>query len=266
MKTHDTLIKAMFHKRYHSVFWAILGPNQSGKTDMALWLAEETFKQDLFYAYCGNIESLEGSPFKYTFINDLETLKEFCMMLNPDPYKKGLKRILFLGDEMGEWAPKDQPWLNVKLIKEMQKVRKYGLSMIGMGISRVDSRILNPKHFHGRIDKIGKNRQDRAMIYDWLNNKKGKIYEIPRTTIKFNTWDSSYFYMERQIDNLTDIPLNVDHELVKRYLEQGSFSIEGHHPQEVKRAVLAVLDYHFKHCLPNHTKEKPSFTVSQIAS
>lgn len=266
MKTHNDLIKLMFNKKYHSVFWAILGPNQSGKTDMALWLSEKAYERDLFYAYCGNIESVKGVPYEYHFVNDLESLKQFCMMINPDPYKKGLKRILFLADEMGEWAPKDQPWLNVKLIKEQQKVRKYGLSMIGMGISRVDSRILNPKHFHGRIDKVGKNRQDRAVFYDWLNNQKGKIYNIPRTTIAFNTWDSSYFYMEKQIDSLKGIPLNLDHELVKLYLEKESFTVDGHHPQEVKRAVLAVLDYHFKHCLPSTTKEEMPFTASQVAS
>ena len=57
---------------------------------------------------------------------------------------------------MGDWAPRDQPWLNVKFIKELQQVRKYGLSFLGSGISRIDARILNEKHFHGYFEKVSK--------------------------------------------------------------------------------------------------------------
>jgi len=202
-----------------------------------------------------NIPDLEAS-FDIDFTEDFPTLKKRCQMLNPDPDRYGIKRYFFLGSEMGDWAPKDQPWLNVKFIKELQQVRKYGLSFLGDAIDRVDSRILNEKHFHGYFEKINKVKPQFAVYYDWFNGTKVKLYNIPRTRIGFNTWYSANFYMEPQVPGDAIIPLNPEHEIVTRYLKAGSWKGAGIHPQEGKRALGKVLRFHMNHCL--HSIQEPA--------
>ena len=177
-------------------------------------------------------------------------------MLNPDPERYGIKRYFFLGSEMGDWAPKDQPWLNVKFIKELQQVRKYGLSFLGDAIDRVDSRILNEKHFHGYFEKVNKARPQFAIYRDWFNRKKVKIYDIPRTSIGFNTWYSANFYMDPQLKDGAIVPLNEEHKLVKKYLDHGSWKKAGIETKKGARDLRKVLDFHYTHCLHTLQEEK----------
>lgn len=208
-------------------------------------------------AFGANIPDLKAD-FDIDFIEDFQTLKQRCQMLNPNPEKQGLKRYFFLGSEMGDWAPKDQPWLNVKFIKELQQVRKYGLSFLGDAIARVDSRILNEKHFHGYFEKLSKANPTVAIYHDWFNQRRTTIVNIPRTSIGFNTWHSASFFMEPQNPDVAHIPLNREHEIVKKYLESESWKKAGIDTQTGRRAVFAVLQYHMDHCLsaiPIHTPE-----------
>lgn len=252
--TLDDFIKRTYRRKYQSVFTCTLGPNQSGKTDWNLHQMERIHKLGLGEAFGANMPDLDAS-FEIEFIEDFETLKKRCKMLNPDPERYGIKRFFFLGSEMGDWAPKDQPWLNVKFIKELQQVRKYGLSFLGDGIARIDARILNEKHFHGYFEKINKAKPQVAVYYDWFNGKKVKLYDIPRTNIGFNTWYSASFYMEAQTPSDIMIPLNPEHKLVTKYLEVGSWRKAGIHPQEGKRAMAKVLRFHMSHCL--HSLQEP---------
>ena len=45
------------------------------------------------------------------------------------------------------------------------------------------------------------------------------------------------------------LKLSPEHEIVKKYLELGSWKLADIHPQEGKRAISKVLDHHFRHCL-----------------
>ena len=254
--TLTDFIKRTYNKKYQSVWTCTLGPNQSGKTDWNLKQLEMIHALGLGDSFGSNIPNLE-SDFKIDFIEDFETLKKRCQMLNPDPDKYGIKRYFFLGDEMGNWAPKDMPWLNVDFIRELQQVRKYGLSMLGSAIDRVDSRILNEKHFHGYFQKVNKARPQFAIYTDWVNGgKPAKLYDISRTSIGFNTWYSASFFMEPQTPEDRLIPLNPEHKIIKKYLESGSWRSAGIHPQEGKRALSKVLKFHMDHCL--HTiQEQP---------
>lgn len=245
--TLDDLIKRVYNKKFQSVFTCTLGANQSGKTDWNLFQMERIHALGLGDCFGANMP-LEAD-FKIDFIEDFETLKNRCRMLNPDPERYGIKRYFFLGSEMGDWAPRDQPWLNVKFIKELQQVRKYGLNFLGDGIARIDQRILNEKHFHGYFEKVNKAKPQLAVYYDWFNRKKVKIYDIPRTSIGFNTWYSANFYMEPQLKEGATIPLNTEHEIVKKYLDHGSWKKAGVYTQEGKRALQKVLRYHYTHCL-----------------
>jgi hypothetical protein len=266
-KTHQDLVKKLFNKKYHSVFLAVLGPNQSGKTVLAIYLMLEAYKLGLYKYFGCNIPDLDLG-FEYDFIEDLVTLKQRCQMLNAN----GVNRYLFLADEMGDWAPQDQPWLNVKFIRELQKVRKYGLSLIGCGIGRIDARILSPSYFHGKFVKRSKTQQSRAVYEDWTNYPRIRSYsikELPDVKIEgFDTYYPAMFYMEPQGHDHIKIPLSPEHEIVKRYLKAGSWKAADVHPQEGKRAVRKVLNYHLKYCLHELPKDKetPEITSSQIAS
>jgi len=254
--TLDDFIKRTYRRKYQSVWTCTLGANQSGKTDWNLYQMERIQALGLGDMFGSNMPDLDAE-FDIEFIEDFQTLKRRCQMLNPAPEKHGLKRYFFLGSEMGDWAPKDQPWLNVKFIKELQQVRKYGLSFLGDGIARIDSRILNEKHFHGYFEKVNKAKPQVAVYYDWFNSKKVKLYDIPRTSIGFNTWYSASFYMEPQTPDDALIPLNPQHKMVKKYLDSGgSWKKAGIHTQTGKNAVKDVLEFHMTHCL--HSIQEPA--------
>ena len=242
-------MKQVYHRKFQSVWTACLGQNQSGKTDFALFQLEHLHKLGLADGFGSNIPDLEAN-FEIDFIEDFETLRKHCQMLNPEPEKHGIKRYFFLGDEMGDWAPKDQPWLNVKFIKELQQVRKYGLSFLGCAIDRVDSRVLNEKHFHGVFHKINKANPKIAVYIDWFRGRRVKLLNIPRTSIKFNTWHSASFYMEPPIPAEVNVPLNQEHKMILTYLDNGkSWDKTEYQRTQGKRAIDKVLDYHMRHCL-----------------
>ena len=254
-KNLDAFVKKIYNRKFQSVWTCTLGANQSGKTDFNLLLMERLHKLGLGDGFGANIPDLE-SDFKIDFIEDFETLRKRCQMLNPDPEHHGIKRYFFLGDEMGNWAPKDMPWLNVDFIRELQQVRKYGLSMLGSAIDRVDSRILNEKHFHGYFEKVSKANPKVAVYYDWVRRNRSTILNIPRTKIKFNTWHSATFYMEPQTPEDRLIPLNPEHKIIKKYLDNGeTWRGTGIHRQTGKDAIGKVLRSHMKHCL--HTIQEP---------
>lgn len=258
-KSIDRFLKRIYNRKYQSVWTCTLGQNQSGKTDWNLYQMERIHALGLGDRFGANMPL--KADFDIEFIEDFETLKRTCQMLNPDPEKHGIKRYFFLGSEMGDWAPKDQPWLNVKFIKELQQVRKYGLSFLGDGIDRIDSRILNEKHFHGYFEKISKANPKVAVYTDWFNRRQTTVYNIPRTSIGFSTWYSANFYMEPQLKEGARIPLNQEHEIVKKYLEHGSWKKTGIDTKKGKRAVQKVLRFHLTHCL--HTLQESNEDLTQ---
>jgi len=268
----NDFVKMIYNKKYQSVWTCCLGRNQSGKTDFNLLLLERLHTLGLADGFGSNIPDLDTSkctePFEIDFIEDFATLKKRCQMLNPDPEKHGIKRYFFLADEMGNWAPKDKPWLNVDFIREMQQVRKYGLCMLGTAIDRVDSRILNEKHFHGYYMKVSKSNPTIAVYYNWINHRRMELIKIPRTKIKFNTWHSASFYMEPRAPNDLQITvLNPEHEIVKKYLECGeTWRESGIHRQTGKRAIGKVLQYHMKHCLNSMQESSESKEIVEQPS
>lgn len=251
--TIKDFIKKVYDKKYQSIWTAVVGPNQSGKTDLNLFIMETCNELKLFDGYGANMP-IEAN-FPIDFIEDYETLENTCKMLNPNPEKHGIKRYLFLGSEMGSWLPKDQPWQNVKFIQKLQLVRKYGLNWLGDGIDRIDSRVLNESHFHGYFRKLSKANPKIAVYHDWITGKKIRLKNIPRTTLGFDTWYKAMFYMTPQVPDEAIVPLNAEHEMAQKYMEFGSWKAADIHPQEGKRAVKKVLEYHFTHCLHSMAKE-----------
>jgi len=253
-RTND-FIGGLFPRKKQSVWLAILGKKQSGKTDFALLIMEILHKLGLIDAFGSNMP-LEA-PFEVDFVEDFKTLETTCRMLNPNPNKQGLKRYLFFGSEMGKWLPKDQAWRNVDFIERLQTVRKYGLSWLGDAISRVDSRALNEVHFNGCFTKVA---LTTAAFENWVTGQRTNLYNIPKTKIGFDTWYSANFYMEPQTPEGATVPLNYEHEVVKTYRDTGSWKKAGIDSKKGKRCLFKVLDYHFTHCLPTITLEKEGST------
>ena len=144
-RTLKDLIKKIYTRKKQSVWTVTLGKKQSGKTNFNLKQMELLHELGLAEGFGTNLKSLEAS-FEVDFIEDFQSLKARCQMLNPDPEKHGIKRYFFFGSEMGKWLPRDQPWRNVKFIEELQLVRKIGLNWLGDGINRIDSRVLSLIH------------------------------------------------------------------------------------------------------------------------
>ena len=247
-RTLKDLIRKIYTKKKQSVWTVTLGKKQSGKTNFNLKQMELLYELGLAEGFGTNLKSLEA-PFEIDFIEDFQTLKARCQMLNPDPEKHGIKRYFFFGSEMGKWLPRDQPWRNTKFIEELQLVRKIGLNWLGDGINRIDSRVVNETHFDGLFTKVSIIRPDIATYYNFSNRQRIIIHDIKRTKMKYNTWESCNFYMEPQTED-TDIPMNTDHLIVKKYLESDcSIAKTGLHANEVKRARDRVLKHYWKHYL-----------------
>ena len=247
MKPTD-FIKLIFPRKKQSVWIAVLGKKQSGKTDFCLYLMEKLHELGLMDGFGSNVPV--EAPFEVDFIEDFQTLKRHCQMLNPDPKARGIRRYYFFGSEMGKWLPRDQAYRNVDFIEELQTVRKYGLNWVGDAISRVDKRALNEVHFEGAFTKLSPTNPTVAIWKDWSNGQETLIRNIPRTTIKFDTWYSANFYMEPQTDSeLSNVPLNKEHKMIQEYLETKSWDKTEHSRKEGQRAVFKVLRFHMDHCL-----------------
>ena len=259
-------MKKVFTKKKQSVWVVTKGKKQSGKTDFTLRLMEILHDEGLADGFGSNVESFEA-PFDVDFIQDYQTLKTRCQMLNPNPEKHGIKRYFYFCSEMGKAFPQDQPWKNAKFIAKLQTVRKIGLNWLGDGINRIDQRIVSEDHFDGEFKKVSITRPDIATYHHFSNGHRLTVQGIKRTVLKFNTWETCNFYMEPQTDPDGEIPLNADHLIVKQYLDAGcSIAKTGLHSQEVKRARDNVLRYYWKyHLEPQPVEEKAEKEASSTA-
>jgi len=259
------LVKKIYTKKKQSVWTFTLGKKQSGKTDFSLRLMELLHEEGLADGFGSNVESLEA-PFEVDFIQDYETLMTRCQMLNPNPERHGIKRYFYFCSEMGKAFPQDQPWKNAKFIAKLQIVRKIGLSWLGDGINRIDQRIVSADHFDGKFKKLSITRPDIATYHNFSNGRRSTVQGIKRTSLKFNTWETSNFYMAPQVPEDAIVPLNKEHQDVKKYLEFESWKKAGIDTKTGKRSVLKVLRFHYDHCLPHIQEPVETKAVSEPSS
>jgi len=262
MSTFNDFIKRLYGKS-ESVSTCVLGPNQSGKTDFNLLQMERIHDLGLGHGFGSNMKSIKAD-FEIDFIQDFETLKKTCQMLNPDPKRYGLKKYIYLGSEIGKWAARDKSWLNTDLIGEFQTVRKIGLSMLTDAIDRVDARVLSPAFFAGEFNKPFKANPKFAVWKDYATGQVMQFKNIPKTTIEYDTYETAYFYMKPQVPEDVIIRLNPEHQLLKRYIEAGySWKKAGIHPQEGKRARDKVLDQYMVQYIKTIQEEEATKAVSE---
>lgn len=240
----DDFIRQTFTRRKQSIWIAVLGKKQSGKTDFCLHIMEKLYELELMDAFGSNVP-VEAS-FEIDFIEDFETLDKRCKALNPNPQKRGLKRYLYFASEMGKWLPKDEAWRNTKFISKLQTVRKNGLSWVGDAIDRVEGRALNPTHFEGCFNKLSPTNPRIADFENWVTGEVIYLENIPKTKIEFDTWYSANFYMEPQSPTGA-IPLDPNAQIVKQYLDNGCSWKKARIPTyKGKRAMIAVAEAYLR--------------------
>jgi len=256
-RSFNDFIKQIYGKS-ESIFTCVLGQNETGKTDFNLLQLERIHDLGLAHGFGSNMSTLKAD-FNIDFIEDFETLEKTCRMLNPNPKKYGLKRYFFFGSEIGKWAARDTSWLNTDLIKELQTVRKYGLSMLTDAIDRVDARVLSPRFFAGEFEKPFKENKKFAVWRNYATGQVMQFKDIPKTRIDYDTYETANFYMQAQ--GASNIELSPRLQIIKKYLETKSWKKAGIHPQEGKNAVLAVLEDYIKHF--SNQEEKATKAVSE---
>ena len=175
-------------RRQISGFVIILGRRGTGKTDFSLLIAEILVSMGLIEQVATNIK-IYDSPFPIKEITNLEDLEYWC--------KNTVGRKLYLFDEIGKGMTRRRPMssLNVKLIHHFQKLRKYKLSVVATTIQDkyVDSAVLGEDTLDGYFVKPNYRNPKVALYQDNLEDLDLDIYDIPKTTVKFDTWDSAPF-------------------------------------------------------------------------
>jgi len=127
-------------------------------------------------------------------IDNLEDLKYWSETL------RGKK--LFILDEVGKSFPRRTPMakLSVEMIKKLQTIRKYKLSLIFDTIdpSYTDSAFMGAALLDGVFTKPGYTVSKNVLYDDLLEDFHLEYYGIPRTSVKFDTWDSADFTLRKK--------------------------------------------------------------------
>ena len=191
-KTQElTLISllSLIFRRQTSTYFAIFGRRGSGKTDLALLIAEIVHALGLIKNVATNIKVYESPKFHIEEVTNLWALKKWCKE-TPGPKLMAL-------DEIGKTVSRRTPMarLNVKIINELQILRKYKLSLEVITVDQkyTDNAILGVDLLDGVFTKPLYNNPKLALYDDNLETLHTSIYDIPRTRIKFDTWDSAPF-------------------------------------------------------------------------
>lgn len=191
---NPNLVKFLVHlfKRQISNFYIIFGRRGSGKTAFALFICEVLFYTGTIKHFATNT-LIYNSPFPFERITNLEDLRDWGQET------KGKK--LFMLDEVGKTVKRRSPMktLNVELINDLQTIRKHKLSLLATTIeeSNTDKAILSPAVLDGVWIKPSYKNKKIARFVDRLEHKSKRWYGIPKTSIRFDTWDSAPFKMHR---------------------------------------------------------------------
>lgn len=169
------------------------------------------------------------SPFPIEHIDNLEDLDYWASTV--------YGRKIFLLDEAGRTMRRRTPMssLNVKWLDDMQILRKYKLSIIfvtphekymdsgALGSDILDAVIVKPNFKNPKI----------ALYKDILEDFGLSLYDVPRTKVNFDTWDTATFkknsvkrkpkFKTKELQNLWD------------WSHGGTYKTLGIHPQTLNR-------------------------------
>jgi len=187
------MVKQIFF-RQTSAFILVLGRRETGKSDFSLLLSEILFHRCKIKHFATNMHIYNSGDLDFKKIVSLDALREWCQFV------KGRK--LFIFDEVGKAIRRRSPMssLNVKLIDELQVLRKYKLSIIAIAPASkfVDSSILGTDMLDGYFKKPYRFRdmrknQKMAIYVDLLEGKNTKLFGIPKSNLIFDTYGTAPF-------------------------------------------------------------------------
>ncbi len=165
----------------------VSGSKEKGKTDFSLILAEYCHLKGYRTKLATNIET--ESYMIENHITNLPDLKEWL---------KESKRKLFILDEAGLSVPKLRfmSGLNVEIMKILQMIRHYDAGFIGVAPTtrNIDSTFMDTDILDVHIKKLAKTL---AICRDYLHGETYFLYDIPRTSINFNSKHIAEFTMEK---------------------------------------------------------------------
>jgi hypothetical protein len=175
-------------KRQTSSFFIIFGRRGTGKTDFALLVAEILYDEGLIQHIATNTKA-KSPDIPITQITNLDDLRFWAQD------NRGAK--LFIWDEIAKSLNRRKPMasLTIKIIEDIQTLRKHKLSIFGTTIDQqfVDRAVLGPELIDGIFQKPEFNNPKFAVYDDYLVYLHKVITEIPRTRFDFDTWDSPPF-------------------------------------------------------------------------
>jgi len=206
----------------------ILGRRDTGKTDFSLLIMETLQKFNVISCSATNIKIYE-SPFSIEHITNLEDLEFWC--------RNNTGRKLFILDEAGKSLRRRTPMsgLNIKLLDNLQILRKYKLSLIMIAPHEkyVDSATLGSDVLDAIILKPYFKNRKIALYQNVLENEETWITEIPPTQLKFNTWDVAPFKKtaDQQKPQFEDQDLN----LLWEWCHGKTHKDLGLHPMQLNR-------------------------------
>lgn len=227
-KLDDKIVKLF--TRGTSVCIIILGRRETGKTDFSLLIAETLNKYGVMSHCASNIKIYE-SHFPIKHITNLQDL-EYWSANN-----QGKK--LFVFDETGKSLRRRTPMakLNISLIDKLQILRKYKLNLIliapdekyvdsaGLGSDVLDAIIVKPQFKNPKV----------ALWHDTLEQNEFWLTGIPRTSIKFDTWDIAPFTLTAS--SIKPVFKERDLNILWEYSHGKTVRELGVHPQEMSRIV-----------------------------
>ncbi|MHC3128735.1 MAG: ATP-binding protein [Candidatus Bathyarchaeota archaeon] len=238
-----------------STFIIIFGRRGTGKTDLGLLIIEILYRIGIIKHVSTNTKILD-SPFPIKEITNLEDLKYWG--------ENNRGRKLFLFDEIAKAMPRRRPMsrLNVELINKFQVLRKHKLSVVATTINEdiLDSMAMRDDTLDARFIKKffpsgHKLKCKIAYFRHLLTDEEITLTDLPSTSVKFDSWDSSPF---------TEKPLSTkpvfkdkDMELVYRWALGETYKELGVHRQKLTRAKRKIIKFFIENQRHmSHNKER----------
>lgn len=183
----ESIIIELF-KRVTSACLIIFGRRDTGKTDISLLIMETLQKFGIMLHFATNIKIYE-SPFPIEHITNLQDLEFWC--------KNNRGKKLFILDEAGKTLRRRTPMsgLNIKLLDNLQILRKYQLSIILIAPHEkyIDSATLGSDVLDAMIIKPNFKNRKIALYRDILEDEEIWFRDIPASCLKFDSFDVAPF-------------------------------------------------------------------------
>jgi hypothetical protein len=171
-----------------SVCFFIQGRRGTGKTDWALLKAEILNKFGIITQFASNVK-ITDSYFPIAYITNLQDLDFWAQSTN--------RRKLFILDEAGKTLRRRTPMskINIELLDDLQTLRKFHLSLdlIAPAEKYIDSASLGSDVLDVVFFKPNFKDPKVGIWVDQQEPYRATFTGIPRTSIKFDTFDVATF-------------------------------------------------------------------------